>query len=457
MRQALFNRMNIYFLLTCIFLFSSTHAFAEERLNYIAPSKLKDTSRLMKTPGYWISRHLSPDEVVMDEKKIQLFNDYVRENLHLTRNIFQLVNQYKMESLLESFEKTYNGIKDKALYDAKGNKGNDTQLEKIKQNMNWPGIVSGVSPRYGIIVHYTDVRYFPTAEPQYVLSHDIDFDELQNSSFDVGTAVAVVHQSADKKWFYVYAKDCEGWVRVEDIALADAKQVQIFLTARPAGVIRPKADLYADLARREQVDYLRMGARLPLSTIEGEVATVLMPTRDKEGALKVVTGYMNAEDISDGFLTYTPRHLLTQAFAMLNAPYGWGGMYGEQDCSAFIQEIFATVGIDLPRNSSEQAQVGRALEAMDERIPDHEKVAVIIKATPGAAVLTMKGHILFYVGSVDGKPYAIHAIWAYRQAGKENDIPRVINRVVVSDLTIGEGSKKGSLIRRLNGVRELEM
>ncbi len=42
---------------------------------------------------------------------------------------------------------------------------------------------------------------------------------------------------------------------------------------------------------------------------------------------------------------------------MLNQPYGWGDMYGEQDCSRFLQMVFATVGIMLPRDSKDQAQV----------------------------------------------------------------------------------------------------
>ncbi len=55
---------------------------------------------------------------------------------------------------------------------------------------------------------------------------------------------------------------------------------------------------------------------------------------------------------------------------MLNQPYGWGDMYGEQDCSRFLQMVFATVGISLPRDSKDQAQVSNSVVDFDEKSDD---------------------------------------------------------------------------------------
>ena len=65
--------------------------------------------------------------------------------------------------------------------------------------------------------------------------------------------------------------------------------------------------------------------------------------------------------VSRGYLPYTPRTVIFQAFKLLHSPYGWGDMYGEQDCSRFIQLVFSTVGIQFPRNSLQQAKVGRLI------------------------------------------------------------------------------------------------
>jgi len=157
-------------------------------------------------------------------------------------------------------------------------------------------------------------------------------------------------------------------------------------------------------------------------------------------------------------LPYTPRHVFEQAFKLLNAPYGWGGMYGEQDCSRFVQQVFATVGIRLPRNSGEQAKSGQVLAkfdgaSLDEKTEGCDKKEVLTtKAVPGATVLGMSGHIMLYLGNVDGRPYAIHATWAFRENQDGQEIRKVINKVVVSDLSLGDGSARGSLLKRLRTI-----
>ena len=130
---------------------------------------------------------------------------------------------------------------------------------------------------------------------------------------------------------------------------------------------------------------------------------------------------------------------------MLNQPYGWGDMYGEQDCSRFLQMVFATVGIDLPRDSKNQAQVSNAAVDFDEKSDDNAKIAGLAKTPAANTLLAMKGHIMLYLGMVDGKPYAIH-----------DTTVSSVDRVIVSDLSLGQGSKKGSLLRRLTRTVTIE-
>jgi hypothetical protein len=60
------------------------------------------------------------------------------------------------------------------------------------------------------------------------------------------------------------------------------------------------------------------------------------------------------------------------------------------------------------------------------------------------------------LGKDQNRLYAIHAAWAYRQKGIEGDEVKVLGRVVVSDLSLGEGSSKGSLLERIVAVRFLK-
>jgi cell wall-associated NlpC family hydrolase len=53
------------------------------------------------------------------------------------------------------------------------------------------------------------------------------------------------------------------------------------------------------------------------------------------------------------------RMIVQNAFRLLGIPYKFGGntIYGV-DCSAFVMDVYRSVGIDLPRTAREQAQFG---------------------------------------------------------------------------------------------------
>ncbi len=199
---------------------------------------------------------------------------------------------------------------------------------------------------------------------------------------------------------------------------------------------------------------LRMGSHCVLKNSTGRSVEVLLPQRQANGSVIFISGFLAREDVSFGFLPFTPRVIYRQAFKMLNAPYGWGDMYGEQDCSRFLQMVFATVGIILPRNSGEQGRVGEMIKGFAEELSAEEKRAVIADRALGAqTILRFKGHIALYLGDVDGEPYAIHETWGYRLPSSDGDQVRVLNRVVVSRLDLGAGSQKGSLLDRMLSAR----
>lgn len=442
-----------------VFLVISGTAFVRgaEKLSSIAPSQLPNTNRQMNTAGFWISRHPAPDDVIMDAGQIQAFNGRIQNELKLTKDIFSATQTFQTESLMTVFNKLLKDFEQKGYYTADGQRESSAFLDKVRDNMNLSDVVLGIVPSYALVVHYTDVRFFPTAEGLYESSGDVDFDQVQNSSLDVGTAVAIVHQSKDKQWYYVLSSLADGWVPAKDVAVGEVKAIQDFAQAKNFVIVtRSKADIYLDESKTSYHDYARMGARLPLMGFAGNRAKVLVPVFDKDSKLEIIAGYMNRTEVRKGYLPFTARSIYTQAFAMLNEPYGWGGMYGEQDCSAFLDEVFATVGIILPRDSKDQALVGAGLAQFDEKAMPAQKLEAFKQITGANAILHLKGHVLLYLGVFEDRPYAIHAVWAYRESKGEQDMPRVMNRVVVSDLSLGEGSQKGSLLKRLAKIIEIK-
>jgi len=449
--------MNFRLALIFVLLLFSSRVLAQDRINYEAPSLIGHSLRMMKTAGFWISRHPAPDEVIMSPDAIDQFNTRQRTDNKLTKDIFTLVQDLKTETLLGDLEKTLADITAKEYYTAAGVRDDVDSMDSVKRNMNLSGVVIGVAPRYGLVVHFAPQRFLPTEEGMYEQKDDYDFDQLQNSALDVGTPVAVVHTSADGLWYYVLTEISDGWVEAKNIALGDVNQVRQFAQDNDfAVVIKPKADIFLNESMTDYYDYVRMGMHLPLSSIDAGRATVNVPVMDADGSLAVKEAYMNVEDVSAGYLPFTARNIYKQALMMLNQPYGWGDMYGEQDCSRFLQMVFATVGISLPRDSKDQAQVSSTVVDFDEKSADDVKITAISRSPASNTLLAMKGHIMLYLGTVDGKPYAIHDTTGYKQTVDGKEVSYAIDRVIISDLSLGQGTEKGSLLRRITRTVTIE-
>jgi len=92
------------------------------------------------------------------------------------------------------------------------------------------------------------------------------------------------------------------------------------------------------------------------------------------------------------------NELIETAFLYLNAPYLWGGRtpFGI-DCSGYSQIIYRMCGIDLPRDASQQAEVG-------------DRLSFIEEATPGdLAFFDNKEGRITHVGILLGDNKIIHA------------------------------------------------
>ncbi|MDD5722159.1 MAG: SH3 domain-containing protein [Syntrophales bacterium] len=429
---------------------------AKEKLYYAAPTLLPGTQRAMKIAGFWEGRHPFPDKLILDSKGINRLNLYVQDALELTHDITRLPYPLPRDYILSKTNEITDYYVGLSLYHEDGSRITHRFYEEMKARMDLISLPSGIDTRYGLVVRYTDQRVFPTSEAAYAKSHDIDFDELQNSALDIGTPVAVVHASLDGKWFYVMDPLNAGWVPVEAVALCSLDDLKKFIGAEPFAVVtRPKGEVFLDSGMRAYYDYARMGVRLPIREESRDgIAVIRLPLRGEDGSLSEQAGYIREDDIHQGYLPYTPRTIIRQAFELINAPYGWGGMYGEQDCSRFVQEIFATVGVSLPRNSSKQSQVGDLLGEYPGNTAKETKLDILSrKAIGGCTLLYLRGHIMLFLGTIEGTPYAIHSTWGYREPLWWGERTRVINRVAVTNLSLGEGSKKGSYLERLRSIR----
>ena len=72
----------------------------------------------------------------------------------------------------------------------------------------------------------------------------------------------------------------------------------------------------------------------------------------------------NASGLSD-----KQRLVLREAFTYMGVPYVWAGTgRSGLDCSAFVKNVFSTIGVSLPRHSGDQLVVGRTITDTGELI-----------------------------------------------------------------------------------------
>ena len=430
--------------------------YADEALNLAAPSKLPGVTREMKSAGFWISRHPSPDRLIMNPIDIAAFNARTR-GTGLTEDIAGFPLSFDGTKLKTEIVNIIDGLKGRKLYQQNMLLADDKFYNPLADNMGLMSIPTSVSVRFGFITRTTDERLLPTVFTLNAQPGDVDFDEVQNSGLEIGTVVAVLHATLDGRWFFVHEPFTSGWVEADEVALASQADIADYLKHKyMVVVIEPRTDIYLDSKMTEQFGTIKMGDRFFLKHIVEQSVEVFLPTRQGDGSVRMVSGFIDREDVSIGYLPYTARAVYRQSFKMLNAPYGWGDTDGEQDCSRFLQMVFATFGIDLPRNSGAQAKTGRSVAEFKETTPTDKKLNTILSSLRGITILGMKGHVALYLGDVNGRPYAIHATWAYREkvsGGK--DRLRLLNRVIITDLDLGKGAEKKSLLERTLSVREI--
>jgi hypothetical protein len=157
----------------------------------------------------------------------------------------------------------------------------------------------------------------------------------------------------------------------------------------------------------------------------------------------------------------TRRALLEEAFRYLDTPYGWGGFKGGRDCSEFLMDVLGSFGLRLPRHSGMQAQAG-SMSIDVSTVTDHTGRLALLDAAAerGVVLLSFAGHIMLYLGrSKEGTPMVMHAFAEYLQActasspkNDKNETLFQVDRVQVSDLTLGAGTSRKSFLERLQRI-----
>jgi len=318
----------------------------------------------------------------------------------------------------------------------------------------------GTLNRHAIAVTNSSMRCFPTHRPLFgnplEAGEGYPFDRLQNTGLPVGTPLMVSHLSRDGAWAWVESGYAGGWVPAGDIGFVDDEFRERWMKT-PLGCFTADSVPAVDSSGRFAAEG-SIGTVLPMPSPASFGASVhaLVPARLPDGKAVIVTAGVSPEHFRLMPLACTPWSIAALVNRMMGQAYGWGGMYGNRDCSATVKDLFAPFGIWLPRHSAAQARAGD-LADLAEMEPDDKLRVIRGKGVPFLSLLRAPGHIMVYLGEWRDVPVIFHTTWGIGTV--ENGIPsrHVIGETVITTLEPGKNvpgvdPARLGLLQRLSGL-----
>ncbi len=422
-------------------------AAAEPAIPIRAPEALPGATVGMNNPIFWIARLDNPDTVLMTPAEIAAFNarnatrtvsadhpyaaniaEIEAEGPTLARmDPLALGDSYDAAPVAARLETNRRQLADRTFYDHWALPFTEQKKTEILTAMSLNRLPGTIIPRTGMIVRHTSARLFPTAEPGYRMRGYLD--NINVTSLDAGMPVAVLHVSAAGDFLFAMTPIAWGWVPAADVAFGKAADIRTFREDGQFIVATAhRAPVYADEACSVHAGWLYMGERLPFDHKSAAGFRVRVPVRRFDGSLGFEQGWVRErKGVHEGWPPYTQRNVLSLAFRLMGRPYGWHDSWDERDCGGIMRVILGCFGIELPRYwSFEQVASDRATFVGD--IADTAEKNRLLASMPAGATLTgSTGHIGLYIGTVDGKPYALHQCgWNYTVDGVEYKMARVV-------------------------------
>ena len=331
--------------------------------------------------------------------------------------------------------------------------------KKLLQNAaldNYP------NARYpAITICNTNLRLLPTHKPHFSSpggdSDGWPFDNLQRSAVASNTPIFVCHLSADKAWALVETSFTFGWMPVADFARVNDEFIKKWELGRYAVITR------------DQTTILYKNGQFGLKSSLGYIFPLVGETPDKmEILIAAMSSYNDYAAIKKGYvsrdaavvkpLRLNSLNVINIANELIGEPYGWGGLYGNRDCSSTTRDFFAVFGIWLPRHSEDQVKEAGQYVDLNGITSEQKEKIIIEKGIPYLTLLWRKGHVMLYIGAQNGQALIFHNIWGIRTKdlnGREGR--KIIGQAVITTLHPGHelrnfDAEAGDLLTNISGM-----
>ncbi len=435
-------------------------------LTDVPPSGVLGVGPAQLAPDYWIKKLDHPNRVILDRAAIEAQNARLLKqdaSMHDLRALPSTLPRATVVGWVEALSERPT----RPLFDVKGKPVTTATLDALMNNLALAEVPASQSTRFGLVVHRASFRKFPTDLRVFSTQGETDIGRFQETAEFPGTPVAITHASADGQWLFVVSPRYAAWTRRENVAQGSRAQVFDYLDKKPYRVVTGATVRTVFTREMPAVSQLQldMSTRVPLQSglppdqpVNGQTPyagwTLELPVRQADGALAFSPALLQKNlDTSPDYLPLTQTDILTQAFKFLGERYGWGHAYDSRDCSGFVSDVYRSMGVQMPRNTSAQA-VSPALQ--HRLFTDADSREVRIKAARALQVgdlVYIPGHVMMVIGQRDGQPYVIHDVLGMRYRQSDGSTRRVtLNSVAVTPLLPMLFNDKQTFVDRMTSI-----
>lgn len=420
----------------------------------------------MLGPDFWIRQSTQPEHVLLDAAEIRSHN----------ANLFKVdASMHELHALPAQIDRaTITGwIKDlsqypkRKLYDAKGQPVPDSLLDQLTDALALDAVPEQQAARYGMIVQRAALRTFPTDTRVFTSTDDTDIDRFQETAEFPGTPVLIANASRDGRWLFVVSPRYAAWTHRENVAEGSSADVLAYAGRSPHRVVTGGTVRTVFTPEQPAVSQLQldMGIAVPVLSdlppdqpVNGQSPyashVVELPIRKDDGKLAFSPALIQrVDDTQDDYLPLTEANIIRQAFKFLGERYGWGHDYDGRDCSGFVSDVYRSMGVEMPRNTSRQAiSPGFTHQAFGDK-DSHEARLKAAMALQVGDLVYIPGHVMMVIGKLDGAPYVIHDTSGISYRDGKGGMRRVkLNEVSVTPLLPLMYDDKHTYVDRMTSI-----
>ncbi|MBN1291614.1 MAG: SH3 domain-containing protein [Candidatus Latescibacteria bacterium] len=457
--------MNRIFLCLIALLIIAGTSYAQDKKLITAPDVIPPATEAMQHPEFWIDNiDGDPDRIILTPKDIVELNRKAAnrpvELKDINGNPFSIqgyvnssdliglqfytedplaITSVSGDSLRARFRRTREHFLKRTYWDRRYLKYSEGIKQEIIDRTDESTIPETVVPRYGILTSHTLNRVMPEHQAGFGSQYGW-LDMLQSTSLETGTPVAVLHMSKNRDWCYVKSYHSFGWVPTVQVAFGTIGEIRRLSESDKFIVaLAHKVPVYSDRECIVFVTDIYQSARLNLVRETGNGYNVLMPFRRGDGSLETLSCWVKPNaDIHVGYQPFTQRNIINTFFRLLNRPYSWMGAEHERSCSGTVRSVLKTFGILAARGTSFELHYPDHIIMFPKETAKDIKYQYLNTCEPAITLCGFSGHIMLYLGKVDGVHYIIHQNgYSYHD---ENGTELKVGRVSVNHTELEGGS-----------------